>query len=216
MEDNNLNKKQVENEEDKKNNNFYDPSLNNKKEHQNIDPSVQNQANTVTNTREQEEKSNIEKEPLPELSAEEKLKSEYNLLNDKYIRLYSEYENYRRRTAKERIELIKAAGQEVIVALLPILDDFDRALISINKSTDINAVRDGVKLVHNKFKGILEQNGLKGMESMGVDFNADLHDAITNAPAPKNKLIGKIIDVLEKGYYLNNKVIRHAKVVVGN
>lgn len=134
---------------------------------------------------------------------------------DKYLRLYAEFDNYRKRTTNERIELIRTANQEVLVALLPVLDDFERATKSFETATDVNPVKEGVTLVHHKFKSILTSKGLKLMESQGLPFNPDLHEAITNIPAPSDDMKGKVLDVVEQGYYLGEKVIRYAKVVVG-
>lgn len=149
-------------------------------------------------------------------SAESKLKEELAQANDKYLRLYAEFDNYKRRTTKERVELLQTAGKEVIVSLLTVLDDFERAAKAMENSTDINAVKEGVSLVQSKLKGILGQKGLKEMETKGTAFDADIHEAITSIPAPTDDLKGKIVDELEKGYYLNDKVVRFAKVVVGN
>ncbi|WP_207426877.1 nucleotide exchange factor GrpE [Pedobacter sp. SYSU D00535] len=149
-------------------------------------------------------------------SAEDKLRAELAEANDKYVRLYAEFDNFKRRTTKERVELLQTAGKEVILSLLPVLDDFERALKSMETATDVPAVKEGITLVQNKFKNILTQKGLKEMESKGTTFDADLHEAITNIPAPSEDLKGKVIDEVEKGYYLNDKVIRFAKVIVGN
>jgi molecular chaperone GrpE len=148
-------------------------------------------------------------------SAEDKLKDEVAQANDKYLRLYAEFDNYRRRTQKERAELLQTAGKEVIVAMLPVLDDFERAAKALENSTDIKAVKEGVAIVQNKLKGILVSKGLKEMESKGNAFDPEIHEAITNIPAPTDDLKGKVVDELEKGYYLNDKVVRFAKVVVG-
>ncbi len=145
----------------------------------------------------------------------EKLQAEIAEANDKYLRLYAEFDNFKRRTSKERMELLQTAGKEVIVSLLPVLDDFERALKAMETATEITPVKEGVALVHHKLKNTLNQQGLKEMESRGEVFNPDLHEAITNIPAPSDDLKGKIIDELEKGYYLSDKVIRFAKVVVG-
>jgi len=155
-------------------------------------------------------------EPVEEISAEEKLKLENAALNDKYLRLFAEFDNFKRRTQKERVELLQTAGKDVIISMLPVLDDFDRANKATENATDINAIREGVQLVHSKLKGILVQKGLKEMESINTAFDTDLHEAITKIPAPTDDLKGKVIDELEKGYTLNDKVIRFAKVVVGS
>ncbi len=135
--------------------------------------------------------------------------------DDKYLRLYAEFENYKRRTLAERIELFKTAGQEIMLAMIPVLDDFERALKAMENATDVASVKQGIDLVSHKFKNTLVAKGLKPMESIGQAFNADLHEAITNIPAPSEDMKDKIIDEVEKGYYLGDKVIRYAKVVVG-
>ncbi|WP_462265777.1 nucleotide exchange factor GrpE [Mucilaginibacter sp.] len=148
-------------------------------------------------------------------SAESKLKEELAQANDKYLRLYAEFDNFRRRTNKERLEERLTAGKDVITSLLPVLDDFDRAVKAMQTAADAEPVKEGVLLVQNKLKNILAQKGLKEMEAKGAEFDADLHEGITNIPAPADDLKGKVVDELEKGYYLNDKVIRFAKVVVG-
>lgn len=135
--------------------------------------------------------------------------------DDKYLRLYAEFENYKRRTSAERMELFKTAGQEIMLAMIPVLDDFERALKAMETATDVNSVKEGVELVSQKFKNTLVAKGLKPMESVGQPFNADLHEAITNIPAPTEDMKDKVIDEVEKGYYLGEKVIRYAKVIVG-
>ncbi|WP_432708255.1 nucleotide exchange factor GrpE [Pedobacter sp.] len=164
--------------------------------------------------------SNTDEAALPEvpkeLSEEEKLRLENTALNDKYLRLFAEFDNYKRRTQKERVELLQTAGKDVLVSLLTVLDDFDRANKANETATDVAAVQEGVQLVYSKLKGILTQKGLKEMDSINTEFNTDLHEAITKIPAPTEDLKGKVIDVLEKGYTLNDKVIRFAKVVVGS
>ena len=150
-----------------------------------------------------------------ELTEEEKLKKEVQELNDKYLRIYSEFENYRRRTSKERLELLKTAGQDILAALLPVVDDFDRAVKTQETSEDLTSLKEGMTLVHNKLHNTLQQQGLKAFNSIGETFDSDYHEAITKIPAPDKKLKGKIVDEIEKGYMLNDKVIRFAKVVVG-
>lgn len=150
------------------------------------------------------------------LSEEEKLKAEVAEWQNKHLRLYAEFDNFKRRTSKERLELLQIAGKDVIVDLLAVLDDFERAQKSMETATDIEAIKEGVKLVHQKLKSTLASKGLKEMEAKGKDFDADLHEGITNIPAPSEELKGKVIDELEKGYYLNDKVIRFAKVIIGS
>jgi molecular chaperone GrpE len=137
-------------------------------------------------------------------------------LNDKYIRLYSEFDNFRKRTLREKSELTKTASREVIYDLLPVLDDFDRALKHTENSDNLEALKEGEKLIFAKLKTILEQKGLQEIKSIGEPFDTDLHDAITNIPAPSDDMKGKIIDETLKGYLLNGKVIRYARVVVAS
>lgn len=144
----------------------------------------------------------------------EKLKAELEAGKDKYLRLVAEFDNFRRRSAKERIELVQTAGREVIKDLLDVLDDADRAQKQLDSSED-KQVKEGVTLVFNKLRTALQSKGLKPMESIGKDFDTDLHEAITEIPAPTKELKGKVVDEVVKGYYLNDKIIRHAKVVVG-
>src|SRR3569833_1602195 len=143
------------------------------------------------------------------------LKAELALANDKYLRLYAEFDNFRRRTIKEREEARKMEGKDVIVALLPVLDDFERAFKAMESATDVAPVKEGVTLIQNKLKNALTKSGLKEMESIGAAFDPDLQEAITNIPAPTDDMKGKVIDEMEKGYFLNDKVIRFAKVIVG-
>ncbi|MFD0764228.1 nucleotide exchange factor GrpE [Mucilaginibacter lutimaris] len=148
-------------------------------------------------------------------SIEEKHKEELSQANDKYLRLYAEFDNFRRRTIKEREDARKTEGKDIIVALLPVLDDFERALRSMDTATDVASVKEGVALIQHKLKNILAQKGLKEMASVGTTFDADLHEAITSIPAPTDDMKGKVVDEMEKGYELNEKVIRFAKVIVG-
>jgi molecular chaperone GrpE len=144
------------------------------------------------------------------------LKAKVAELNDKYTRLYSEFDNFRKRTAKEKKEIMDAGGEDVFKSMLPVIDDFERAIKSNSEATDVNAINDGVQLIYNKFKSTLTQKGLTEMKAIGEVFNPDIHEAITNVPAPSDELKGKVIDELEKGYTLNGKIIRFAKVVIGN
>ena len=136
-------------------------------------------------------------------------------LKDKYLRLAAEFENYKRRTTKERIELFKTANQELMTALLPVLDDFERARHATAATEDANAVRESIEMIQSKLNKTLQQKGLTAMEAKGGDFDAELHEAITQIPAPSDDLKGKVVDEVEKGYYLGDKVIRYAKVVLG-
>lgn len=154
-------------------------------------------------------------EEQKETNSSDEYQAKINELNDKYLRLYSEFDNYRKRTAKEKMEFMKTAGEDVFKALLPILDDFERAIKSNTEIKDIEAVKEGFNLIYNKLKNSLTQKGLEEMNSTGETFNADIHEAITNVPAPSEDMKGKVVDELEKGYSLNGKIIRFAKVVIG-
>ncbi|WP_293744465.1 nucleotide exchange factor GrpE [uncultured Pedobacter sp.] len=190
----------------------------NKKKNNDKEENIMNPENTSENATENVENTDAtanETEQAPELTAEEKLQAEVQQLNDKYLRLYAEFDNYKRRTQKERVELLQTAGKDVIVSLLPILDDFDRALKAMESATEVAPVKEGILLVNNKLKSTLAQKGLKDVESINQPFNTDFHEAITNIPAPTEELKGKVIDEVEKGYTLNDNVIRFAKVVVG-
>jgi molecular chaperone GrpE len=169
-----------------------------------------------TATEENAADSATETEAVEELSAEEKLKHENSALNDKYLRLFAEFDNYKRRTQKERIELLQTAGKDVVVSLLPVLDNFERALKATENTNEVGAIRDGIVLVQTQLKNILGQKGLKEIECLNTAFDTDMHEAITKIPAPTDDLKGKVVDQLEKGYTLNDKVIRFAKVVVGS
>jgi molecular chaperone GrpE len=153
---------------------------------------------------------------VEELSVEEQLAQDLAKEKDKFLRLFAEFENYKKRTSKERMDLFKTANQEVLLAMLPVLDDFDRATVEINKSDDEN-LKKGVELIHEKLKSTLVSKGLEQVEVRAGDaFNADFAEAITQIPAPSDKLKGKIVDVIEKGYKLGDKIIRFPKVVIGN
>ncbi len=145
----------------------------------------------------------------------EKAEGEILDLKDKHIRLQAEFDNYRKRTLKERMELLKTASESLLVGILPVIDDFDRAVQTLNAIDDESPAKEGVKLIYNKFQEFLKQNGVKEIEAKDQVFDTDLHEAITTFPAPTEDLKGKIIDVVQKGYYLNDKVIRHSKVVIG-
>ncbi len=148
-------------------------------------------------------------------SHQEKLENEVAELKDKYIRLYAEFDNFKRRTSKERSDLFKTANKEVLVSLLPVLDDLERAQKSFKEVKEIGPIKEGVELITNKFKNLMAGQGLTEIKSIGETFDTDLHEAITNVPAPTEKMKGKVIDEMEKGYRLNDKVIRFAKVIVG-
>ncbi|SHJ24794.1 nucleotide exchange factor GrpE [Pseudozobellia thermophila] len=151
-----------------------------------------------------------------ELSEEDRLREDLAKEKDKFLRLFAEFENFKKRTSKERMEMFKTAGQEIMVSMLPVLDDFDRALKELAKSEDKEMFK-GVELIRVKFRETLKSKGLEEVEvKQGDAFDAEVHDAITQIPAPNKKLKGKVVDVVEKGYKLGDRIIRHPKVVVGN
>lgn len=176
----------------------------------------------------QEKETNVEEQPLNdkdgtdqkvELSPEqiiEEQKNQISELNDKFLRLYAEFDNFRKRTLRERIDLIQSASSEIMTALLPVLDDFNRALKAFEQSNEVEALKTGIVLVNQKFTNILQQKGLEEIKSLGEPFNTDLHEAIANIDAPDEEDKGKVIEEVEKGYFLNGKVLRYAKVVVAN
>ena len=145
----------------------------------------------------------------------ESLEKELKDINDKHLRLIAEYDNYRKRTLKEKIDLSKTAGEKILTGILPLVDDFERGLQHIDKATDINAVKEGTILIYNKFIKFLSQHGVTEIEAIGKEFDADTYEAVTKIPAPSEDMKGKIIDCVEKGYSLDDKIIRFPKVVVG-
>lgn len=158
----------------------------------------------------------LDEQTVEEQTKEEKLEAELKQEKEKFLRLFAEFENYKRRTAKERIELFSTASEDVMKTLLPVLDDFERALMHIEEDKEAEELRKGVLLIYQKLIKTLEQKGLKVMEvNKGDAFNADNHEAITQIPAPSDDMKGKIIDIVEKGYVLGEKIIRFPKVVIG-
>ena len=145
----------------------------------------------------------------------EKLREELQAQKDKYLRLFAEFDNFRKRSARENLELRQTAGKEVIISLLDVLDDCERAEKQLQNVQDIDQVKEGVQLVFSKLRSVLQGKGLKAMQSINTDFDVEKHEAITEIPVQDPKLKGKVIDEVQKGYYLNDKIIRHAKVVVG-
>ncbi len=148
--------------------------------------------------------------PEPECSTDE-----VNEWKDKYTRLVAEFDNYKKRTSKERMELIQVATKDLMLSLLEVLDDVDRAQTQVDSDQDVESIKEGVQLVFNKFRKTLTDKGLRAYDSKGQDFDVELHEAITEIPAPSDDMKGKVIDEVQKGYYLNDKLLRHAKVVVG-
>ena len=157
----------------------------------------------------------VENVAEPTTNDNESLEERYKALNDKYIRLTAEFDNYRKRTAKEKIELIKTAGEYVIEDTLPIVDNFERALKNMATTTDVSAIKEGVELIYQQLMSMLKLHGVKAIDTEGKEFDTEYHEAITTVPAPTQEEKGKIIDCTQKGYILNDKVIRHSKVVVG-
>lgn len=161
------------------------------------------------NNKAQHKEQSLQEEKIAELE------SRNQEINDKYLRLSAEFDNYRKRTLKEKTDLLKTAGQDIILRILPVVDDFERALQSMDTVEEEDAVKQGIRLIYNKLKEILTQLGLKEIDAREQDFDTDLHEAVTKIPAPDEKLKGKVVDVIEKGYYLNDKVLRFSKVIIG-
>lgn len=178
---------------------------NNKAENQNMDINTDENISGTTHLN----------DPVLEASTLEKINAELEESKDKYLRLAAEFDNFKRRNAKEKVELIQTAGRDIITDLLDVLDDCDRAQKQFETSENTDGLKEGVFLVFNKLRNTLQARGLKVMESVQTDFNPDLHEAITEIPAASDELKGKVVDEIIKGYYLNDKIIRHAKVVVG-
>jgi molecular chaperone GrpE len=164
---------------------------------------------------EQTEQTTTEEAPAEEISEVDALKAEIEDQKDKYLRLAAEFDNYRKRTMKEKSELILNGGKKCIESILPVVDDFERALSNMEKATDVNAVKEGVELIYNKFTAALGQNGVKKIEAIGQPLDTDFHEAIAVIPAPAEEQKGKVIDCVQTGYMMNDSVLRHAKVVVG-
>jgi len=176
------------------------------------------EANTATAEPQQDQSATEKQEEKAELTPEEEiveLKQQVGELKDKYLRVYAEFENFRKRSVREKLDMMKTAAQDTMSVLLPVLDDFDRAKKNAEDENSTEPFSEGVMMVYNKLSNTLKQKGLKEMETNGEDFDPELHEAITEIPAPSDDMKGKIIDTIEKGYYLNDSILRHAKVVVG-
>jgi len=186
------------------------------KEMENTDQAIpaQNEAENNENKAENSPETAPESQEAP-LSELDQLKADLADQKDKYLRLMAEFENFRRRTAKERLDLIQTAGKDVIVSMLEVMDDCDRAEKQLNSTDDISLQKEGIQLVFNKVRSTLLSKGVTPMESLHKDFNVELHEAITEIPVTDNKQKGKVMDEITKGYFLNDKIIRFAKVVVG-
>jgi molecular chaperone GrpE len=183
---------------------------------QEVKQDLPNEDNLAPSNSEETTETAVEDTLVEEISEEEKLRKELNNSKDQYLRLVAEFDNFRKRSAKERIETIQTATKDLMQSLIAVLDDSERASKTMETATDLQAVKEGVALVLGKLNSILTAKGLKAMETgAGSEFDAELHEAITEIPAPTPALEGKVVDVIERGYYLNEKLIRHAKVVVG-
>lgn len=170
--------------------------------------SIEDQENAHTDVNDENEPAELDK-TLTELQ------EKYDTVNDKFLRLYSEFENFRRRTAKEKLDALINGGADIAKELLPVLDDFDRAVVSNENIEDPETLKEGFVLIHSKLIKVLQSKGLKSMDSLEQPFDTEYHDAITNIPAPTEDLKGKVVDVAEKGYFYNDTILRHAKVIVG-
>lgn len=191
-----------------------------KKEQEQVKEEELQQEGTQTEAQNAEvESQNAEEEqPAKEETPEDKiaaLQAELEKSQKEYLFLMAEFDNYRKRTVKEKAELIKNGGEKAMLGLLPVIDDFERAIDAIDKSSDVEGLKEGVDLIYNKFMKYLESQQVKPMESTGTDFDADIYEAVTTFPAPDESMKGKVIDTVQKGYTINEKVLRHAKVVVG-
>lgn len=191
-----------------------------KKEQEQVKEEELQQEETQTEAQNAEvESQNAEEEkPAKEETPEDKiaaLQAELEKSQKEYLFLMAEFDNYRKRTVKEKAELIKNGGEKAMLGLLPVIDDFERAIDAIDKSSDVDSLKEGVDLIYNKFMKYLESQQVKPMESTGTDFDADIYEAVTTFPAPDESMKGKVIDTVQKGYTINEKVLRHAKVVVG-
>lgn len=178
----------------------------------------QEETQTEAQNAEVESQNTEEEQPAKEETPEDKiaaLQAELEKSQKEYLFLMAEFDNYRKRTVKEKAELIKNGGEKAMLGLLPVIDDFERAIDAIDKSSDVEGLKEGVDLIYNKFMKYLESQQVKPMESTGTDFDADIYEAVTTFPAPDESMKGKVIDTVQKGYTINEKVLRHAKVVVG-
>lgn len=178
----------------------------------------QEETQTEAQNAEVESQNAEEEQPAKEDTPEDKiaaLQAELEKSQKEYLFLMAEFDNYRKRTVKEKAELIKNGGEKAMLGLLPVIDDFERAIDAIDKSSDVESLKEGVDLIYNKFMKYLESQQVKPMESTGTDFDADVYEAVTTFPAPDESMKGKVIDTVQKGYTINEKVLRHAKVVVG-
>ena len=183
----------------------------NSQEETRSDKSEDTKPEQESNGNDQTVKTEPVKETAPEISAEVKLAE----MQDRYIRLSAEFDNYRKRTLREKIELTKHAGENILISIVPVMDDFERALKLMETATDCAAMKSGIDLIYSKFNDFLRQHGIKEIESLHAEFNVDLHEAISKIPVDDESMKGKVVDVVQKGYYLHDKVMRFSKVIVG-
>ena len=176
---------------------------------------AEEQTDCQTNEQAQPQEEELTESPAEELSPEAKLQAELDKLKDTHLRLVAEYDNYRKRTLKEKSELIRSGGEKALGDLLPVVDDLDIALQNLDKATDLEALKEGMHLIHSKFLDYLMRQGVRPIETAGQPFDEELHEAIATFPAPEEAQKGKIIDCVKKGYKLHDKVLRHSSVVVG-
>ena len=186
---------------------------------ENTDRSSKNKSDDKKASAKKDTKKKVKKKALTKIEKKEleleELGYKMSDINDKYMRLSAEFDNYRKRTLKEKAELIKTAGGTVLADILPVVDDFERAMQSMEKTDDVSAMKDGVNLIYNKFKDFIKSKGIVEIEALHQEFDTDYHEALTKIPAPDKKLKGKVVDVIQKGYKIEEKVIRYSQVVVG-
>lgn len=187
-------------------------SKNNKDKHA---ESVPSEEEIQSNSGEEVKQAATPWEETPHVEAEKTPDEKLAEMNDKYVRLYAEFDNFRKRASKERVDQLKYAGEDVIKRLIPVMDDFDRAIKAAAQTTDINVIKAGEQLIYTKLKNVFTNSGVAEMNATGKVFDPEMHDAVTNIPAPTPDMIGKVVEEVEKGYWLSGKVLRHAKVVVG-
>ena len=199
--------------------NYFDKTTENKENTINSDSSNKEKQETIDSgesTTQSSENSTGENGASDKVVSEVKaVEEKLAEMQDKYIRLSAEFDNYRKRTLREKMELSKYAGENLLVSIIPLMDDFERALKNMDTTTDCAAMKDGIDIIYNKFSEFLKQNGIKEIEALNSDFNVDLHEAVANVPVGEDGKKGKVVDVILKGYYLQDKVLRFAKVVVG-
>ena len=182
---------------------------------QNDSQTTNSEDNAIDSDKKSEQTEENVENPENSEKSEEDFEAKYNELSDRYLRLMAEFDNYRKRTLKEKMELTKTGGEDVLKGILPVVDNMERAIKSLETAKDMDAVKEGIDLIYKKFQEFLTSKGLKEIEAIGLELDTDVHEAVTKFPAPSEEMKGKIIDVIEKGYTLDGKVVRYAKVVVG-